>query len=310
MKLFKEDFESKTMRDVNDKLIIPVCRKEKKSYALSTNECGLKTDVFVSHSWDERFGDFVESIKQAYKRQLRKPNLWICAFGLLQGNFDKIKSQLGTGQGALDQSPFVRGLRGASNYLVVRNCTTDLCARIWCILEFVYANEFKLIPDRTIVTGPDTFADTNISCCDAEAFDPSDKEKILKELTKKSSVDEINEGIEEFRAFGSSKKMAETDMKTTSATESVKDEELKKMRGELKKMHDSVKMKDEDLKIKDEELIKTDEKLKMQDEELKTKDEELRTKDEELRIKDEELKELKKQDEALTNAEEKNNCLE
>merc|ERR1740124_1909538 len=171
-KLFKEDFESKTMRDVNAKIIIPVCRKEKRSYALSTNECGLKTDVFVSHSWDERFGDFVECIKQAYENKLRKPNLWICAFGLLQGNFEEIKSQLGTGRGALDQSPFVKALKGASNYLVVRNCTTDLCARIWCILEFVYAKEFELIPDKTIVTGPDTFADTNISCYDAESYDP------------------------------------------------------------------------------------------------------------------------------------------
>merc|ERR1740136_599520 len=55
MKLFKRDFEGKTMRDVNEKIIKPVCRKEKKSYALSKNECGLKTDVFVSHSWDEPF---------------------------------------------------------------------------------------------------------------------------------------------------------------------------------------------------------------------------------------------------------------
>merc|ERR1740136_337804 len=136
-KLFKEDFEDKTMRDVNEKIIIPVCRKEKKSYALSKNECGLKTDVFVSHSWDERFGDFVDCIKQAYQNKMRKPNLWICAFGLLQGNSEEIKSQLGADQGPLDQSPFVRALKGASNYLVVRNCNTDLCARIWCILEFV-----------------------------------------------------------------------------------------------------------------------------------------------------------------------------
>merc|ERR1740136_538313 len=281
MKLFKGDFEGKTMRDVNEKIIIPVCRKEKKSYALSKNECGLKTDVFVSHSWDERFGDFVECIKQAYENKLRKPNLWICAFGLLQGNFENIKSQLGAGQGTLDQSPFVRALKEASNYLVVRNCTTDLCARIWCILEFVYAKEFELIPDKTIVTGPDTFADTNISCCDAKSFDPSDKEKILKELKKKSSVDEINECVKEFRAFGSSKKMTETEVKTTSTTESEKDDKFKKMCEELKK-------KDEELKKKDDEL--------------KKKDEDLKKKHEELKMKDEELKELKKQDEAPTNA--------
>merc|ERR1740136_265876 len=235
--LFKGNFEGKTMRDVNDKIIIPVCQKEKKSYALSKNECGLKTDVFVSHSWDERFGDFVDCIKQAYQNKLRKPNLWICAFGLLQGNPEEIKIQLGMGQGALDQSPFVRALKGASNYLVVRNCNTDLCARIWCILEFVYAKEFELIPDKTIVTGPDTFANTNISCSDAESFDPSDKEKILKELMEKSSVNEINEYIKEFRAFGSSQKTAETEVRTTP--------------------HDELKMKDEELEKMSEELIKT-----------------------------------------------------
>merc|ERR1740124_1375768 len=201
-KLFKEDFESKTMRDVNDMIIIPVCRKEKKSYALSINKCGLKTDVFVSHSWDERFGDFVECIKQAYKNKLRKPNLWICAFGLLQGNFEEIKAQLGTGDTALDESPFVRALKGADNYLVVRNSNTDLCGRIWCICEFIYAQKYGLIPGRTLVTGPDTFADKNTSCIDAQSYDPSDKEKILEELTTNSSVADIDAYIREFRSFG------------------------------------------------------------------------------------------------------------
>merc|ERR1740136_133491 len=289
MKLFKGDFEGKTMRDVNEKIIIPVCRKEKKSYALSKNECGLKTDVFVSHSWDERFGDFVDCIKQAYRNKLRKPNLWICAFGLLQGNSEEIKSQLGADQGALDKSPFVRALKGASNYLVVRNCNTDLCARIWCILEFVYAKEFELIPDKTIVTGPDTFADTNISCYDAESFDPSDKEKILEELMKRSSVNEINDYIKEFRAFGSSQK----------------DEELIKMREELKMKDEELKMKDEELKKTHEELKKTHEEVEVKDEELEIKDEELEIKDAELKKTHEELKELKKEYEALTGAEEK-----
>ena len=80
------------MRDVNEKIIIPVCRKEKKSYALSINGCGLKTEVFVSHSWDKQFGDFMHCIKQAYQNKLKKPNMWICAFGLMQGNSEEIKS--------------------------------------------------------------------------------------------------------------------------------------------------------------------------------------------------------------------------
>ena len=90
MKLFIGDFKGKTMRDVNEKVIIHVCQKEKKSYVLSRNECGLKTDVFISHSWDKRFGDFVDCIKQAYHNKLRKLNLWICSFGLLQGNSEEI----------------------------------------------------------------------------------------------------------------------------------------------------------------------------------------------------------------------------
>jgi len=200
--LFKDDFEDKTMRDINENIIIPVCRKNKRSYALSENICGLKTDVFVSHSWDEAFGEFVECIVQAYDNKLRKPNLWICAFGLLQGNFEEIKAQLGTGDTALDESPFVRALKGADNYLVVRNSNTDLCGRIWCICEFIYAQKYGLIPGRTLVTGPDTFADKNTSCIDAQSYDPSDKEKILEELTTNSSVADIDAYIREFRSFG------------------------------------------------------------------------------------------------------------
>merc|ERR1712194_648176 len=163
-----------------------------------------------------------------------------------------------------DKSPFVRALRGATNYLVVRNCKTDLCARIWCICEFLYAKEFKLIPDKTIVTGPDTFANEIISCNDAESFDPSDKEKILNELTKKNSVNEINEYIKEFRAFGSSKKTVETEVRTASATESVDMSSIKRL---LKKKDKELKKKDEQLKKKDEQLKKMQGELKKMQEE-------------------------------------------
>merc|ERR1712008_118636 len=117
---------------------------------------------------------------------------------------------------------FVRALKGATNYLVVRNCKTDLCARIWCICEFLYAKEFELIPDKTIVTGPDTFAGDSISCDDAKSFDPSDKVKILNELMKNNSVNEINEEIDSLE-------------KELKKTDEEHDEELKKKDEELKK---------------------------------------------------------------------------
>jgi len=222
MELFKEDFDDKSMRDINEKIIVPVCQQNKKSYALSKNMCGLKTDVFVSHSWDEPFGEFTNCIEQAYSTKLRKPNLWICAFGLLQGNFEEIKDQLGTGETALRDSPFVRALKGAPNYLVVRNSRTDLCERIWCICEFVYAKKFKLIPGKTLVTGPDTFSNRNTSCVEAKSFDPSDKEKILKELTNNSSITDIDAYIKEFRSFGSSENIESEETSETPALNSEK----------------------------------------------------------------------------------------
>merc|ERR1711935_238908 len=120
------------------------------------------------------------------------------------------------------------------------------------------------IPDKTIVTGPDTFAGDSISCDNAKSFDPSDKVKILNELTKKNSVNEINEYIKEFRAFGASKKTVESEARTTPATESVDMSSIERL----------LKKKDEELKKKDEEH---DKELKKKDEghdkELKKKDE-------------------------------------
>jgi len=199
--MFIDDFESKTMRDINEKIIIPVCRKTKKSYALSTNIDGLKIDAFVSHSWDEPFVAFVNSIEQALHHKPRKPNLWICAFALMQGNFEEIKAQLGPSDTSLDQSPFVKALKSATTYLVVRNCKTDLFDRIWCICEFMYARQFDFIPHYTIVAGPNTFAGTNNSCVDARSTDPDDKAKILKELLNNHSFVEIDEYIKELRSF-------------------------------------------------------------------------------------------------------------
>ena len=77
--------------------------------------------MFVSHSWDELFGPFVQSIEDVYHSQMKKPNLWICAFALFQGSAEEIQTQLGTGEIPLKQSSFVRALKGASSYLVVRN---------------------------------------------------------------------------------------------------------------------------------------------------------------------------------------------
>jgi len=209
MNLFKEkdeDFDSKTLRDINEAIIIPVCQRTKTSYALYKNPKGLKLNVFVSHSWDEPFRAFVDSIEQVYLHSLEKPALWICAFGLVQGSSDEIKAQLGVGDTPLDESPFVKALQAADKYLVVRNQNTDLCSRIWCICEVMYAREYNLIPSNTLIAGPNTFTDTTISCLEAKSFDINDKAKILKKLLNEHNHADIDEYIAKFRTFSNNQK--------------------------------------------------------------------------------------------------------
>merc|ERR1740136_266826 len=199
MKMFSNDFESKTMRDINEEIIIPICQETGKPYALAKNPLGLKTDVFISHNWDEPFGEFVNSITDAFRTKYNKPTVWICAFSLLQGSKAAIEAQL---EMPLAQSPFVRALRSADIFLVVRNSRTDLYSRIWCICEVMYAKELNFIPNKTQITGPDGFSTTNVSCLDAKSFSPEDKEKIIRELlAKKGSRAEVDKYIDEFRDF-------------------------------------------------------------------------------------------------------------
>lgn len=200
MEVFGVKLDSITMRDINKKIIIPMCKGEE-SYALAKNPKGLKTGTFISHTWDEPFGEFVRSVKEAFKTKFHKPDLWICAFALVQGNTNNIENQLNM---ALDQSPFVRALKSADNFLIVRNSTTDLYSRIWCICEIMYARKYDFIPKKTQIAGPDCFTDEAISCLDAKSFSPEDKEKILRVLLEKDEDRaEIDKYIKKFRSYDS-----------------------------------------------------------------------------------------------------------
>ena len=198
-KMLSNDFEYKTMRDINEKIVKPVCGQKGKSYALAKNSQELKTDVFVSHSWDETFGEFVDSITDAFRTKYIKPNVWICTFGLLQGSNDDIEAQL---EMPLAESPFVRALIRADSFLVVRNFRTDLYSRIWCICEIMFAKKYNVIPNKTQITSPDGFSTTNVSCLDAKSFCPDDRDKILMELlVKKGSRAEVDKYINKFREY-------------------------------------------------------------------------------------------------------------
>ena len=94
---------------------------------------------------------------------------------MLQRDFKEIKAQLGTGEIALNESPFVEALKCASNCLVVRNWKSDVYERIGCICEIMRTKQFEHISHKTM----DNFADRFTSFIDANLFDPNNKKKIM-----------------------------------------------------------------------------------------------------------------------------------
>lgn len=124
-----------TMRDICQKIIIPRCRESGTSFALSLNPNGLGGSedgfAFITHSWDGLFASFVESLRYIFQTAIQKPNLWICAFAL---NQVALSQQLfPEADVSLEEFPFVRALRDATSFCVVRNSNTDLYSRIWCV---------------------------------------------------------------------------------------------------------------------------------------------------------------------------------
>lgn len=199
---YGDTFSNSTMRDICKDIIEPLCKRHGKSYALYSNPGGLRVEAFITHSWDEPFGDFVESIHKVFQTSVKRPNLWICAFALIQGvSDDFMQEQLGIdGQFGIEASPFVLALRASKKFVVVRNSVTDLYSRIWCVCELIFANKFGLVPDNTYVTGPDDFSDSRTSCVEAQATDIDDKVRILKVLLADHDYKEIDDFVNQFRA--------------------------------------------------------------------------------------------------------------
>lgn len=208
-----EEYATMTMRDICDRVIEPCCRQYRTSYALHLNH-GLRDTssqskasdasgeyAFISHCWDEPFNAFCESIRQVFQTAITKPKLWICALAIRQGDPDFISCQLETTtpNASLMDTPFVQALQKASSFVVVRNATTDLYSRIWCVCELMYAKELGLVPHLTHVTGPNVFSDLSTSVLDAKATKLRDRERILKVLLTQHERQEIDDLVQKFR---------------------------------------------------------------------------------------------------------------
>jgi hypothetical protein len=175
-----KSYKLKSMRAINEAIIIPKCGRNGVSYSQMLNPGGCWVEAFITHCWDEPFADFVNSIRNAFRPFTRKPNLWICAFAIQQGDHQTIERQLGAD---LRESPFAQALSRASWFVVVRNSRTDLynracvCAVSFaCLLhnglqhypcscscylppELMFASGFGFTTThRTMVIGPNNFS--------------------------------------------------------------------------------------------------------------------------------------------------------
>ena len=202
MELFGDHFSGVTMRDICQELIEPICRETGTSFALHKNPEGLQVDAFVTHSWDGPFGDFVDSIRNVFETCAEKPNLWICAFALVQGNTKLLQKQIGADDPNIENSPFVIALNAATKFVVVRNVNTDIYSRIWCVCELVFADRFGFVPQNTHVAGPSCFSELATSCIEAQASKAEDKVKIFRVLLLNDDEKylEIDAFVHHFRA--------------------------------------------------------------------------------------------------------------
>jgi len=170
---------SVTMRDIAEDLVIPECRRSgAPSWAQHVNPNGLPVGAFVTHSWDGQFVEFVHAIKLAFYcfPKDQKPNLWICAFALPQGHGSALRGIIATD---LQDTPFVRALRAATFFVVVRNSNKDIYNRIWCVCELMFAHSNNKL---TLITGPNTHSSDYTSCQYAQFSFEEDAIRIKEEL--------------------------------------------------------------------------------------------------------------------------------
>jgi len=193
------DYPQKTMRDIVEDLVKPQCAKTGTGWASHKNAGDPKlVQVFVTHAWSERFKEFVDSVRAMLGCMFQKPVLYICAFAIYQGNDEDIEAALDT---PIEACPFVKAMKCATTFAIVKTDEVDLWSRGWCWVEAFYARKFRLLPDHVLVHGSKKWASSKKGAVDFECFKTKDKRKILRFVTSlpDSEMDEIEEHINQLR---------------------------------------------------------------------------------------------------------------
>eukprot|EP00930_Biecheleria_cincta_P102461 TRINITY_DN94207_c0_g1_i1.p1 TRINITY_DN94207_c0_g1~~TRINITY_DN94207_c0_g1_i1.p1 ORF type:complete len:470 (-),score=67.95 TRINITY_DN94207_c0_g1_i1:67-1476(-) len=185
--------------DVVRDIVVPECRNAGAPCALVRNGWQIMKVVgFVSHAWQGEFAEFMSSLQQIYSASSSKPSLFISAFAIFQDQgFLK-----GVSEKKIDECPFTAALCKAEHFTAIRNSSVDMYLRTWCLLEHIYAQKSGLFPEKTQVSGPNTFVGIRSTCLDAQASGVGENEKILDAILSENDVESVDAQIVLFRNLG------------------------------------------------------------------------------------------------------------
>eukprot|EP00403_Amphidinium_massartii_P017023 CAMPEP_0178413300 /NCGR_PEP_ID=MMETSP0689_2-20121128/22457_1 /TAXON_ID=160604 /ORGANISM="Amphidinium massartii, Strain CS-259" /LENGTH=331 /DNA_ID=CAMNT_0020034569 /DNA_START=22 /DNA_END=1014 /DNA_ORIENTATION=- len=116
--------------------VIPRTKGTAKSAALIVNPLGKKITTFVTHTWEEDFRDFVDTLEMALEMD---EVVWICSLALDQ-NAD-IEEMLSVD---IDECPFAKALAAAEKHVIVVDSALRLIERAWCLYEVAKSSQLSI----------------------------------------------------------------------------------------------------------------------------------------------------------------------
>mmetsp|Transcript_54526 Transcript_54526/g.137644 ORF Transcript_54526/g.137644 Transcript_54526/m.137644 type:complete len:699 (+) Transcript_54526:115-2211(+) len=165
------------------------------SLARMLNPEGLAITAFVTHTWEERFDQFVGTLEMALKPE---EVVWVCSCALDQ-NAD-IKELLDSDD--LLRSPFAQALRHAPKLVVTLDEALKVPERSWCAFELEKASQWA-IPTFMWPYHMTSFKDLEekIDALDirrASATSKVDQERIHKAIQNGIGYDNMNQRLRAF----------------------------------------------------------------------------------------------------------------
>jgi len=116
-----------------DREIKPRTKSCGSSFALMRNPQGLRSNVFITHTWGGLFREFVGTLVNALQKL---DVVWICSLAVNQNS--DIASLLGDED--LNKSPFAVALKQAEKQVVVLDTKLEVPDRAWCTYEISRAS--------------------------------------------------------------------------------------------------------------------------------------------------------------------------